>query len=484
MGRDRAPALAPPSSPAAQRPPEDRPILVVGAGVSGLCAALFLARRGFSVELWESAAGPGGLLAPVEFRGVQCDLGSHRLHGESLPILRAATSSLDWQLRPRRGALILRGRHIGYPLRLGGFLWGLGPVQAARFGFGFLTRESSLRKFTAWERDRAAVEDSDDPGFERFVRERVGESAYQAFYRPYAEKVWGLPPDELSTVVAKKRISTAHPLTALRQGLQRLGRPTTFAYPRLGMGGLTAALVDEARRAGVKFRFGQSTTESDLADPRWRHIVHSGHLRELVRQAGPESPAGPGPELGQELAHRGLYLVYLAVPGAALGPVDTYYAPEGCYWFGRVSVPRNFSPALAAAALPGETALCVEIPEGRWGSERDFAREPALSELTSQLVAARILPPGTGPSAAHQIFLPSIYPLYRRGWLRSWRRSMQAVAASGRIFPIGRQGLFLHCNIDHCVQIAADLTEHIAAGKSAAEWARSSEQYLDLRVRD
>lgn len=427
--------------------------------------------------MWEAAAQPGGLLAPVPFRGVACDLGSHRLHGESLPLLKQAAPRLDWLTRPRHGALILRRRHIAYPLRLLGFLRGLGPVQAARFGVGFLTRTSQLRKFASWERDRAALDplsEDDDVGFEHFVRERVGDSAYQAFYRPYAEKVWGLPASELSTVVAKKRVSTTHPMTVLKQAaadalFRRRKTAGTFEYPRLGMGALVQALCDEAKESGVTLRFGRRFTTTDRDAAQFSHVLYGGHLSDLL----------PDPA---RLAHRGLYLVYLALPVAPWSRVDTFYSPEGCYLFGRVSQPKNFSPALAGPGSRAETVLCVEVPEGRHGPQRDFARDP--SRLCDELRTAGILPKGVCPVAAHQIFLPRVYPLYRRGWLRTWSQAMRELAACGRLFPIGRQGLFLHCNIDHCVQIAADLCAHLQAGKSAAEWAQTAERYLDLRVRD
>jgi hypothetical protein len=442
-----------------------------------------LARAGHAVQVWEAAERPGGLLLPVPFRGVACDLGSHRIHGESLPLIKQAAPRLDWLTRPRHGALILRRRHIDYPLRLLGFLRGLGPLQAARFGLGFLTRESSLRKFSSWERDRAALDPdaakSSDPGFEHFVRERVGESAYQAFYRPYAEKVWGLPAAELSTVVAKKRISTAHPVTvlkqaatqAIREGWRRDRRPAaTFEYPRRGMGALVQALCDEAQALGVALHFGRRFTAADRSDGRFSHILYGGHLSELLPEPARTT-----------LSHRGLYLVYLAFPVAPWSRVDTFYAPEGCYLFGRVSQPKNFSPALAEEGR-AETVLCVEVPEGRLGPGRDFSNQPTL--LCDQLRAAGILPRGVFPIAARQIFLPRVYPLYRRGWLPAWSQAMRELGAEGRLFPMGRQGLFLHCNIDHCVQIAADLCAHLARGGSAAEWAQAAPRYLDLRVRD
>lgn len=392
-------------------------------------------------------------------------------------MLQAAAKDVEWLKRTRQGVLVLRRRHIAYPLRLLGFLRGLGLPQAARFGLGFLTRPTALHKFASWEHDRASLDTSAqaDLGFARFVRERVGEGAYQAFYRPYAEKVWGLPADELSVSVAKKRISTAQPLTVLQNTLQqailqRRQPPPTFAYPRLGMGALIQTLYAQAQAAGVRIRLGRRFTTADRTDPRWRYILYSGQIAELL-------PAPPSP-----LLHRGLYLVYLAVSAQALGPVDTFYVPEDRYYFGRVSVPHNFSPDLIQNGMPQESVLCVEIPEGRWGQTHDFVGR--LDILLAQLRDAGILPKGVRITAARQIFLPHVYPLYRRGWLWEWQKTMQTLAADSRLFPMGRQGLFLHCNIDHCVQIARDVSAHIDAGHSSSAWIQNAQRYLDLRVRD
>jgi glycine/D-amino acid oxidase-like deaminating enzyme len=476
----------------------EQPILVVGAGVTGLCTAIFLARRGVPVEIWESAAQPGGLLAPVPVHGVPCDLGSHRVHGEALPLLRAAAPSLTWAERPRNGRLIFcdappgprrppfaptvdsgPSRHVPYPLGLAGFLRGLGLRTSLRFLASFLRREASLAKFRRWEADRGRLDpagagDLDDPGFEQFVRERVGDAAYRGFYQPYVEKVWGLPADTISKTVAKKRVSTAQPLSVLRAALASGVRPgrgpgARYLYPPQGIGALIDALCREAERLGVGIVYGRRFV-AGAADGS-RRVVYTGHLGDLLP-----------PESAQALEHRGLYLVYLAVPTPSLGAVDTYYSPGPGLWFGRVSLPNNFAPGLAA---PGLSLLCVEIPEGTWGRERDFCQPDYLAELVRQLRRACILSPGSpAPTTAIQRFLPRVYPLYRRGWLAGFRRELARLGESGRLFPAGRQGLYLHCNIDHCVQIAQDLSQHLLGGGSARDWLARCETYLDLRVRD
>jgi 1-hydroxycarotenoid 3,4-desaturase len=50
-------------------------VVVIGAGIGGLVAALELAGRGLAVRLVEQAAGPGGKLRPVEIGGRKLDAG-------------------------------------------------------------------------------------------------------------------------------------------------------------------------------------------------------------------------------------------------------------------------------------------------------------------------------------------------------------------------------------------------------------------------
>ena len=74
--------------------------------------------------------------------------------------------------------------------------------------------------------------------------------------------------------------------------------------------------------------------------------------------------------------------------------------------------------------------------------------------------------------------------MYRRGWLSRWRAALESVVAMGNLFPIGRQGLFLHCNMDHCVHISDEAVRHVTAGGDARGWAEKCQNFLDLRVRD
>jgi len=455
-------------------------VLVVGAGITGLSAATMLAERGADVDVWEASDEPGGILSPIDFRGMDVDRGSHRVHPDSHPLLRELTAEEDWEEQTRHGRLVLSGRHIPYPIDPVSFLRGLGLKTAIKMGLGWLMRPGGFRRFLSWEDDRAEAT-AEDRGFENFVVERVGEAAYRQFYRPYVEKVWGADPNDISQSVAKQRVSTSDPWTIL---LKSLGFSTdTFLYPTRGMAGLCEHLTERAERAGADIEYGRRLDRAELesADDHvpggHDRVVFTGNLSSLVPDSG--------------LDHRGLYLLHLALPDEMVNDkIDTWYVPETDYWFGRVSQPANFSGEFAR---PNETVLCVEIPEGRWGTGREF--DERAPEVIDQLIEAGIIEPPTGdqtgasssvvePNDVRQTYLPNVYPKYVRGWFDRWESALDEVRQMGPIYPVGRKGLFLHCNMDHCVSMASDAVDHVMSGRSNGEWLDNCSSYLDLRVRD
>jgi hypothetical protein len=424
---------------------------VVGGGVSGLSAALLLARRGAAVELLCRDPTPGGLAGAWTFRGVPCDLGSHRLHRDALdePLLREMTRDLRFLERPRRGALALRGRWIPYPLGLGGLLRGLGARTAVSLGASLLRARAARAE--PWE----------DVGYEGALVPVVGRAAFEAFYRPYAEKVFGVDAGEVSQTVARLRVSTSRPWALLAGAAGREAR--VYLYPREGFGAIARWLEREALRLGVAITYGVSWNSDDGCTSCERTLF-AGDLRDLV--------ATP-------LAHRGVYLVYLAARGEHLSSVETLYTPEARYLFGRVGNVGGYAPGRAP---PGETILCVEVPEGRHGLGLDLTQGEGLRALRAQLAQVGALPREAKVLEVSQRFVPGVYPLYLRGWRRHWSEALARVPPA--VLPFGRQGLFLHCNTDHCVGLAAEAVAHAWAGGDLAGWAPRARRWLSVRVRD
>ena len=76
-----------------------RHILIVGAGMGGLAAALRLARHGFAVSILEARPAPGGLAAGFEQDGLAFDAGPYILLDR--PGLEWAFGALGLELAER-----------------------------------------------------------------------------------------------------------------------------------------------------------------------------------------------------------------------------------------------------------------------------------------------------------------------------------------------------------------------------------------------
>ena len=148
-------------------------------------------------------------------------------------------------------------------------------------------------------------------------------------------------------------------------------------------------------------------------------------------------------------------------------------------WFGRVSQPSRFSDELESRS---HDILCVEIPEGQWGADQDFTQK--LPIIAKQLFEAGILKADVQPNEAMQTWIPKVYPMYRRGWYQRWQQALEQVSSMKSVFPIGRQGLFLHCNMDHCVHISWEAVQYALKEKDSRSWIARCSDFLDLRVRD
>jgi UDP-galactopyranose mutase len=439
-------------------------VLVGGAGMAGLGAAVLLGRLGVDCEVYESSPCPGGLVLPVEFLGLRLDRGSHRVHADANDVLFDLTEGAAWDRQRRRGILVLGGRHLPYPLEPLAFARALGIRSTSELVVGWLFgRNNKFARFQSWDRDRATC--SPDEGFEDFVLARAGPCAYERFYRPYVEKVWGVEPSRLSQTVARQRLSTSSPWRAMLAPLGFQRARSTFLYPRHGVAALVDVLVDRCQRLGVRIHHGRTIDLEALRAVPHDYVIHTGALISLVP--------------GAQISHRGVYLLHMAFEPGVLRDVDTWYVPESHYWFGRVSQPARFSPALGSRLA---SVLAVEIPEGRWGLEVDFASK--VGELTAQLHDAGILDKRVAPTEIRQTFVPRVYPMYLRGWRAQWQQAIDEVRPLRRVLPAGRQGLFLHCNMDQALRTAADAVEHVWRGGSAEAWLDTCSRYLDLQVRD
>lgn len=456
---------------------------MVGAGPAGLLAALDAATVGHEVVVLEAADRVGGMAASVEVGGQRVDLGSHRLHPSTAPGLLARLHDLlgdDLQVRPRHGRISLGGRWLAFPLRTGDLLAHLPPRLSLGAARDAVT--APLR------RPRADT-------FAEVVRAGLGPTIADAFYRPYVTKLWGLPPEELTGELARRRVSARSAAGVLSRLVPRRAAATakrTFLYPRTGFGAISEALADAAVAAGAELRLGTPVDRLVLDD----HAITVGSGAEVSVEAGRVWSTAPLPavvrwaepapppavlDAANALGHRGLVLVYLVVDRPRWTGYDAHYFPAADNPVARLSEPKNYRDGPDPADT---TVLCAEVPADV-GDATWEATPEALGELV-RAALVRLELPDPSPIGVEVRRLPRVYPRYRVGHEADLAAVEAWAAAHPRLLTFGRQGLFVPDNTHHALAMGAAAAAALASDGSFDEsaWRAAREGFRDHVVED
>lgn len=483
-------------------------VVILGAGPAGVGAARQLRlREDARVTVVEQRESVGGNAGSFTLAGQRVDYGSHRLHPACDPeILSDIREMLGDELvrRPRHGRIRLRGRWIHFPLRPLDLLLRLDRA----FALGAL-RDSLLGVLPGVsaaggpDGDGGAGTDGEEgDDFASVLEASLGPTICRDFYFPYARKIWGREPDELSAVQARRRVSANSVGKLVRKVLGRLPgvKPAGFShfyYPKDGYGRISEAYAEDARRRGAEFLLGwsASSVRRGPADGGWTVVAErDGETRELpadyvwstvpipllarlVRPSAPEEVL----EAAGSIRYRSMLLVYLALGTDRFSEYDAHYFPGEDVSITRLSEPKNYAGVDRPA---GRTTLCAELP----CSEEDPVWEAGDDELAGRVaddLAAAGIPLPAAPERTHVVRLSHAYPIYLSGYEEPFGRLDRWATALPGILTYGRQGLFAHDNTHHALAMAYAAADCLEGGAFDRErWADYREDFEEHVVED
>ncbi len=457
---------------------------MLGAGPAGVAAAFRTARAGHRVVVLERSSVPGGLAGSFDIGGIPVDHGSHRLHSSIDPAILATLRELlgnELEVRPRSGRIRLAGRWIAFPLRPGDLVRRLPPGFAA--GAIADTVTAPLRRPRGGGRGDT---------FADVLRTGLGPTICERFYFPYALKVWGVEPSELSGEQARRRVGAASPARLLRRVFRGANEgKSTFFYPRGGFGRISETLATAATAAGAELRYGETVTSVDLGDDGVRVETETGAVVEAAR-AWSTLPATvlarlvrgtPEPVLAavNRLEYRAMLLVYLLLEVDRYTPFDAHYLPEPSTPITRVSEPKNYR---SGGDPRGRTVLCAEIPCAL-GDELWQADDETLG-LTAVEGFAAVGLPEARPRQVVVRRITHAYPIYRAGRSSAFPTIDAWASAQPRLLILGRQGLFAHVNTHHALAMAWAAADALRRDGTFDEtaWAAARAEFAEYVVED
>jgi protoporphyrinogen oxidase/predicted dehydrogenase len=457
---------------------------ILGAGPAGLTAAYVVNRRGRPGAVFEADGTVGGIAKTVEFNGYRFDLGGHRFFTKLGPVQNLWEEVLgdDFLTRPRLSRIYYDGKYFDYPITAKDVVGRLGLVEASRCAISYL-----------WG---ARHRNDDAETFEDWVTTRFGRRLYEAFFRSYTEKVWGIPGSEIRSLWAAQRIKNFSlgkaVLTVL--GLRREHVTTLieeFRYPRLGPGQMWEAFAARAREGGIAVNLNHRCVAVNHEDGRVRSVVTRRNgdlfehdvdsvistiaLKDLVLSLDPPAP----PDVvaaAHDLRYRDLALVALMTTEEEPFPDNWIYLHDPGTRAGRV---QNYGVWSRDMVLPGTTCLGVEYFCFRDDDIWQMSDEEAVSLATNELGRIGLIDPKKVVDGV-KVLVPKAYPIYDSKFESAVATIQAYLERFDNLETCGRNGLHRYNNQDHSMWTAILAALNILDGARHDVWSVNTEaEYLE-----
>ena len=457
---------------------------ILGGGPAGLTAAYIIGRRGKPGAVFEADGTVGGIAKTIEFNGYRFDLGGHRFFTKLGPVQRLWEEMMNGEFltRPRLSRIYYSGKFFSYPITAKDVVGRLGLFESTRCALSYLWASRRRKK--------------DADTFEQWVTTRFGRRLYDAFFRSYTEKVWGIPGSEIRSLWAAQRIKNFSLGKAIMSilGLKREHVTTLieeFRYPRLGPGQMWEAFAARAEEDGIGIHLNHRCAGLKHSDGRIQSIVvrqngdvfehdvdsviSSIALSDLVLGLDPPPP----PEIeraARTLRYRDLVLVALMTTEDEPFPDNWIYLHDPETRAGRV---QNYGAWSADMVKPGTTCLGVEYFCFQGDEIWEMTDEQAVELATQELARIGLIDPSKVIDGV-KVLVPRAYPMYDAHFEEAVATIQAYLGRFENLQTCGRNGLHRYNNQDHSMWTAILAALNIVDGAEHDVWSVNTEaEYLE-----
>jgi protoporphyrinogen oxidase len=458
---------------------------VLGGGPAGLTGAYTLGLRGVPAMVFEADGRVGGIAKTVEFNGYRFDLGGHRFFTKLTQIERLWENLVgeEFLTRPRLSRIFYNGKYFSYPLTSKDVVARLGLWESALCALSYLWAQR--------KRNRHAET------FEDWVTARFGHRLYEAFFKSYTEKLWGIPGTEIRSLWAAQRIKNFSLGQAILTilGLRRDDVTTLieeFKYPRLGPGQMWELMQKRLEEQySIPVELNNRIVQIGHADNRVQNVIvrTNGHetdyevdgalstlaLQDLVRMMDPAPPAHVL-DAAEKLRYRDFCLVALMTKQAEPFPDNWIYIHDPGTRAGRV---QNFGAWSPDMVRPGTTCLGVEYFCFEGDDVWEMPDDEAVAMATEEMARIGLVDPNQVFDGV-KVRVPKAYPMYDRNYEEAVGVVREYLSEFENLQACGRNGLHRYNNQDHSMWTAILASLNLVDGADHDVWSVNTEDvYLE-----
>jgi len=459
-------------------------VAIIGAGPAGLSAAHKLVMEGARPVVFEKASVIGGIARTEIFRGYYFDVGGHRFFTKIREVERLWHSMLGNDLLkvPRTSYIYYGGRFFEYPLEFLNTLHGLGFCE-------------SLRSLASYGRAKVCPY-KEESTVEKWIINRFGRRLYEAFFKHYTEKIWGIPCNRMPADWVAQRIKGLSFSTVLSNAIFKNQAVKTlipeFLYPSKGPGMMWGRFQTDILAGGGEIKLDSEVLtcvhdSSKVTSIRYRE---SGRIREidvqevisttpvprLVEALDPKAPDSIL-EAASQLTFRALIVVVLIIDRKDVFPGQWIYVHDPGVQVGRIQNFKNWSQAMVPD--PGKTSVGLEYfcseGDALWNMNDSEMINMASDEFSSLGFAAK-----SRIVDAVAIRQPKAYPIYDMGYRKNLDPIRDFLGTFHNLQSVGRNGMHCYNNMDHSMYTGMLAAENILKGDHVYDpWLVNDEDYFE-----
>ena len=433
----------------------NNPVLIIGAGLSGLSAGYHLKEK---CLLLEKESAPGGMASSERVASFTFDKTGHLLHFQTRyvkDLLDCPSNSFKLAKHRRSSWVFSKNTYTRYPFQ----------VNTYKLP-SYVINDCVANIEKAQRKPKQKTPPSD---FKNWILSNFGEGVAKHFMFPYNRKLWKTPLREMSTEWADKLI----PKTELKQAIKgaradyrrNFGYNKIFYYPE--QGGIQAReelftkklkkqIRCNNRVVNINLKNKTATTE-DGKSVNFDTIVSTMPLPELI-----EIVTGLPKEIKEmrkQLKWVSVFNYNLGVTGDVLPNKHWVYFPEKKYVFYRVGVASNFSKH---AAPSRHSSLYTEVSYTTT-KPLQHSRRKLKEHIIEDLHKTGLLTNENSIVAEKSYDLEYAYPLPTK---HNPAKQIKSFLKKHGIHSIGRYGGWEYMPMEECILQGRATAGIINRGKS------------------
>ena len=454
---------------------EDQPIVILGAGPTGLACAYQLLKLNNrqKVIILDRAPVPGGSGASFSWKDHILDYGPHAFHtrGDAPEQLvrelfaDAPEALIEGHKKVR---VLLNGKFFKYPLQVKETLLKLNPLVSFKIVMEFLLT-SIIHLIVS-----IPVE-----SFEDWGRKRFGATLYRISFGDYTRKVWKTDPNNISRKFASEKIQGFSFINLIKKLFKIGGQVTepyyqTWIYHRRGSGAMFQKLAEKVESMGGEIRLNANVTAVGVANNiaktvsfiqgqqaqtiQPRLLINTIQLPMFIGLMGDTTPFVVQYH-SRKLKYISLILVYLEFNVEKIGADNWFYLLDKAFFFNRVTEQKNLSSETMGR---GKTVLSFELT-CRVGDETwNFSDEQIYQLAINDCKKIPILSEQIKNISDHTIKRArNVYEHYGKDFEQHADMALSYSNGITNVVTTGRRGMFLQGDMHQSVEMGMNLANMI-----------------------